>query len=242
MENKIVIANLKMNFTVGELANYLKGVGDIESPNLVICPTSIYVPYFLNKKFKVGLQNIFYKDEGAYTGEISPKQASSMGVQYVIIGHSERRTILEEKDSLINEKVKAALNNKIIPIFCIGETIEQKSMLRTNRVLAQQILTGLRDIKKEDFEKLYIAYEPVWAIGTGEVPTNLEIEKIVEYIKSVVSEHFGYENVKVLYGGSVNEKNIVELEKVPNLSGYLVGGASLYSDKLKMIINKVVKA
>lgn len=239
---KIVVANLKMNLNIGEISNYLKEINEkIESPNVVICPTSIYIPYFLNKNFSVGIQNIYSKNEGAFTGEISPRQAISMGIRYAIIGHSERRNYFEEKDSMINEKVKASLEQKITPIFCIGETIEQKSMLRTERVLKQQILMGLRDMKKDDLEKVYIAYEPVWSIGSGEIPTNLEIERIVEYIKLIVSKEFDYSDIKVLYGGSVNEKNISELNQIKNLSGYLVGGASLDPNKLLSIVNEVIK-
>lgn len=240
-KNKLVVANLKMNLTISEINDYLKFINkEINNPNVVICPTSIYIPYFLKQGYQVGLQNSFYESEGAYTGEISPKQAISMGVRYTLIGHSERRTHFTETDEFVNKKIKETLKYKMVPIMCVGETIEQRSLLRTERILKRQIVNGLREIDVSDLNNVYIAYEPVWAIGSGEVPSNEEISRVVDYIKAVVFEELGYDNIKVLYGGSVSDENIGELNKINNLSGYLVGGASLVPSKLVTIINEVI--
>ena len=224
---RIVVGNLKMNFTAEEVSDYLKQInGKIGTNRVVICPTSLYIPYFLKQDYLVGIQNTFVHEEGAYTGEISPKQAASMGVAVTILGHSERRRYFEEKDSLLNEKVKEAIKQNLKVILCIGETIEERNMLRTDKVLKKQIMGGLRNLEKDMFDNVILAYEPVWAIGTGEVPTKKEIEKTVGYIKSVVQDVYDYEDIPVLYGGSVTEKNIKDLVKIENLSGFLVGGAS----------------
>lgn len=243
MENrKIVVANLKMNMIVSDVSNYLKEVNDkIVSDRVIICPTSIYVPYFLQNKYKVGLQNTFLRSEGAYTGEISPKQASSMGITFTIIGHSERRMYFDENEITINKKILEALKYHLKVILCVGETLEEKNLLKTKQVLRRQIVRALTHISEEELENIIIAYEPVWAIGTSKTPTNDEIEKNIEYIKNVVNEKYSNTDIKVLYGGSINDKNINELNKIKNVSGFLVGGASLDPNKLFKIIEEVIE-
>lgn len=240
--NKIVIANMKMNMTISEISDYLKIVNnEVTSPRVVFCPTAIYTPYFLKQKYRVGLQDTFIHGSGAYTGEISPAQAASMGIKYTIIGHSERRSYFKENDSLINKKIHEAIKNNLGVILCIGETIEERNLLKTNRVLKRQILNCLRGIEEEMFNNIVIAYEPVWSIGTGLVPDNKEIKITVDYIKMLVKEYRNYDDVKVIYGGSVDDKNIQSLNSIDNIFGFLVGSASLNPDKLLKIIEEVIK-
>lgn len=237
MENKLIIANHKMNMDAKEVNNYLKELGKIDNRNVVICPASIYIPYFLKKKFKVGIQNTFIHDKGSYTGEISPKQAKSLGVSYTILGHSERRIYLDETDTFINKKVLEALNNKLKVILCIGETLEEKNMLKTDRILKRQVINALRDV--EQIDNVIIAYEPVWAIGTGVVPTSSEISSTISYIKTIIDNLYPDNNVKIIYGGSVTEKNIKSLNKIKEVDGFLVGGASLDTKAFLKIIEVV---
>lgn len=239
MANKrIVIGNLKMSMSTSDVNAYLKDISKLENKQVVICPTSLYIPYFVKHGFYVGIQNVYKENNGAYTGEVSPSQAYTMGIRYALVGHSERRNYFKETNELINEKVKACLNNKLKVVLCIGESAEEKSMLRTNRVLKKQLMTCLDGIK--DIKNIFIAYEPIWAIGTNVTPTNDEIRTVVSYIKQVVYD-LTNEDVAVLYGGSVNDKNINTLNKIDNIAGFLVGGASTDYKKFKTIIEEVTK-
>lgn len=231
-----------MNLNIEEISEYLKVINkEVSSKRVIFCPTSIYIPYFLKHDYSVGIQNTFMHDSGAYTGEVSPKQAALMGINYTILGHSERRIYFKETDTLIAEKVKDAIKNNLGVILCIGETLEEKNLLKTNRILKRQIINSLRDLDKEMLDNIVIAYEPVWSIGSGKVPSNKEIEATTEYIKMIVKESKEYDNIPVLYGGSVNEKNIKELNKIKNLFGFLVGGASTDTNKILPIITEVLK-
>ena len=236
MKSFLVVANLKMNLSAKELVKYLYKVNQYQGNNLVICPTSIYIPYFLKHSYKVGVQNIFYENEGSYTGEISPLQASSLGIEYAIIGHSNRRNLFHETDLDINKKIIKCLENKIKVIVCVGETLEEKNMMKTSRVLKKQIMTNLRGIK--DLSNVYIAYEPVWAIGSNQVPSNQDIKDTINYIKELVLEFNQYEDIKVLYGGSIDENNIELIKKIPNIDGILLGNSALDTEKLFSILEK----
>lgn len=240
--NKVVVANLKMNLNIEEISEYIKfAEKEFNDKKIIICPTSIYVPYFLKKGFSVGLQNVFHEDKGEFTGEVSPQQASLLGVKYVIIGHSERRRIILEDDEIIEKKVLSSIKNNLGVILCIGETLEEKNMLKTNRVLKRQIVNVLKHVEPEMLNNVVIAYEPLWAIGSGLIPENKDIEGIANYIKGIVLELTGYNDIKVLYGGSVNEKNIKDLSKIKNISGFLVGGASLDPKRIAKIVEEVKK-
>ncbi len=243
---KIVVANMKMNMTASEIDEYLKVINKkISNENVVICPTNIYIPYFLKQNYSVGIQNVFFKNSGTFTGEVSPKQAKSLGIKYAIIGHSERRMYFDETDDFINKKVIEALDNKLKVILCIGESLEEKNLLKTDKILKKQLINGLKNVKVEDLENVIIAYEPIWSISDGVnpslIPTNDIIEKTIFYIKSIVLSEFDVNDINVLYGGSVNDKNIKELDKICNISGYLVGGASLDPKKLLGVIKEVYK-
>lgn len=239
-KNKLIVANHKMYMNPNEVGEYLKGIiGKITTSNIIICPSSIYVPYFLKHKFSVGVQNICGENEGAYTGEISAKQVSEFGIKYSLVGHSERRIYFDEDNDLINKKIKNLLEHNIHPILCIGETNEEKNLLKTNKILKSEIVSCLKDIKPEDFDKIIIAYEPIWAIGTNRIPTMEEIKNNVKYIKEMVNKIYKAE-VKVLYGGSVNTNNIEKLNKISCLDGFLIGGSSTKAKEFLSIIEVVV--
>ena len=197
-------------------------------PHTLICPMAQMVK---KTKIEVGAQNCHHQnDYGALTGSINAKMIKGVGANYVILGHSENRQ-RGETDKLINLKIKTALKNNLKVIFCIGETIKEKKNKKTNQVLSRQLKLGLRGLK---FNKnLIIAYEPVWAIGSGMIPTSEDLFKTINFIKSKVKK-----SVKVLYGGSVNDKNITELKTINNIDGYLIGGASQNSKKFIDIIKK----
>ncbi len=240
--DKLVVGNMKMNLLASDVSLYLKEFHfDEQQDQVVICPSTIYIPYFLKQPYKVGIQNLFFRDKGAYTGEISVSQAASLGIDYAIIGHSERRIYFKESDQDINKKIISALKYGFHIILCIGETAEEKGLLKTARVLKRQLLNDLRNVEKEFFSQIIIAYEPVWAIGNDVTPTMVEIEETVQYIKGIILQYFGYEDIKVLYGGSVNSKNIEELNQIPNVSGFLVGGASINAEEFLKIIEVAVK-
>ncbi len=235
---KIVVANLKMNFTLAEVADYLEKVKEIEDDNLIICPSFIYLPYFTKKTFKVGAQNCFYENKGAFTGEISPTQLKSTGVDYVIIAHSERRHFFQENNEIIRKKVQAALGADLRVIYCLGETEAEKNSGQTIPVLEAQLKIIFDDFDNEQKDKIMIAYEPVWAIGTGNVPKTSELEKTLQYLKEKLKTTKDLE-IKVLYGGSINENNIAELAQIKNLDGFLIGGASNDPSSLRIMLNKV---
>lgn len=230
MTNKLMIANLKMNLEKTDISNYIKKLNNhTNNKNIVICPTSIYIPYFLKQEYSVGLQNVFYEENGAYTGEISPTQAKSMGIEYVIIGHSERRKYFNETNYIINKKIKKSLDSNLKIILCVGETTKEKNFSKTKKLLKKQIVEALKGIK--DLDNLIIAYEPVWAIGTNIIPTEQDIKNVIDYIKNILKD------MKVLYGGSINESNVENLKQIDNVDGFLIGGSSTNIDKFLKIID-----
>lgn len=238
MINKYVIANLKMNMTAKETSEYLKILDRVMFfSNVVICPTSIYIPYFLNHSYDVGIQNVYYEDKGQFTGEISPLQAKSMGIRYAIVGHSDRR-MMGEDDGVINKKIKKCLDNKMKVIFCIGETLEQREMLKTDKILKQQLIRGLRGLNSKQLRNVLIAYEPVWSVGTNDLPTNREIRDCIEYIKNICKTSLDTIPF-ILYGGSINEKNIMSLNEIENVDGFLIGAAACDANKLIKIIEVI---
>lgn len=242
MENKkIVVGNMKMNLTVGEIEDYVKILDEKEfNKQVILCPSSIYLPYFVGKTYGCGIQNVAAYKMGAYTGEVSAEQIASMNIDYTIIGHSERREYFGETDDIVKTKLELALAQENLKvILCIGEKLEERENGQTNDLLKRQIETALSQLDKTYFSRLVLAYEPVWAIGTGKVPTNQEIEDTITFIKKVVSNITDID-VMVLYGGSVNDQNIVELNAIPNVDGYLVGGASNKIEKFSKIIEVVV--
>lgn len=234
--NKLIVGNMKMNLTfdfIKEYINLMKG-----NNNFVICPSSIYIPYFVDSGFNVGIQNISEYGLGTYTGEVSVNQATSIGVKYAIVGHSDRRDYFHESDDVVNRKLRKSVSNNLISILCVGESLEEKMLGKTRERVKKQLLEDIDGVDSYYYKNLVIAYEPVWAIGTGKIPSNEEISDIVSYIKRTVNSNFGFIPL-VLYGGSINENNIEHLNSIDVLDGYLVGGACLRPEKFKKIIETV---
>jgi triosephosphate isomerase len=186
----------------------------------------------------LGAQNLYWEKEGAYTGEISADMLVSAGCQYVIIGHSERRQYFGETDETVNQKISAAITAKLIPVFCIGETEAERESGNTFSVLDKQVKDGLKEKVVEDLGSLVIAYEPVWAIGTGKTATSDQAQETHKYIRSLIADNFGTalaDSVRILYGGSVKPANVAELMAMPDIDGALVGGASLDAESFSQI-------
>ena len=182
---------------------------------------------------------MFFETKGAFTGEISPVMLKSCGVSYVILGHSERRTIFNETDEIINKKVKSALQYKLIPILCCGETLEERNLGIEKDIVEKQIRNTLDDISVNDIEKVIIAYEPIWAIGTGLTASSDDAENMIKFIREILYDIYGNlsENIRIQYGGSVKPNNIKDLMQKENVDGALVGGACLESTSFCELIN-----
>ncbi|RMD46245.1 MAG: triose-phosphate isomerase [Aquificota bacterium] len=252
----LVAANWKMHKTVGETLEYLEiflpSVKDLTNVEIMIAPpftalSSASIKLDAAKKegeynVRLGAQNMFYAEKGAFTGEISPIMLNELNVDYVILGHSERRHIFGEKDELINKKVVAAVESGLRPILCVGETLEEREQGKTLSVVERQVRKGLAGVEK-DMEFIDIAYEPVWAIGTGINATPEQAQEVHMFIRSLINEMSKGkdEKTRILYGGSVNEKNARELIKEPNVDGFLVGSASLDPERFYKIITEVLE-
>lgn len=227
----IVVLNHKSNLDKKEFMEYQNELKKIESSHqLVICPSQIYLNSIDLPTFDLGSQNVSSYHQGAYTGEIYAHQLKSLDVKYCLVGHSERRKYQRETNKDINEKIKRLLEEEITPILCIGETKEQKDSKRTKSVLLSELNECLSGINNND---IIIAYEPIWAIGTGITPTKDEVEDVLKEIKKV------YQKNKLIYGGSLNQENIVEFKTSDLIDGYLLGGLSLKPQELKDFISKI---
>lgn len=247
----LVIANWKMNpqglAEAKKLFNSVKrGMKNIKKVEVIICPPFIYLSSFKFQvsSFKIGAQDCFWEKEGAFTGEISSLMLKDLGCEYVILGHSERRKYFKETDELINKKLKAVIGAKMIPILCIGETQEQKNRGETEKILKKQIELGLRGVSSSKFQvsRVCIAYEPIWAIGTGNPCDVEEAQKIGLLIRKIISGIYNRalsKKLRILYGGSVNSKNAAGYIKESNLQGLLVGGASLVAEEFIKIAKTV---
>jgi len=247
----LIAANWKMNKTIKETKEYLeqflpKAEGYKDKVEIMIAPpyTSLCVAseYLSDSFVKLGSQNMFYEKRGAYTGEISPIMLKELNVKYVILGHSERRHILGEKDSLINKKVIAAIENGIRPILCVGETLEEREQGITYKVLEKQIRNALAGIENE-ISMLDIAYEPVWAIGTGVSATPEDANNSQKFIRELINElsHGRDKETRILYGGSVKGENAEKLIKEEFVDGFLIGTASLQPESFLSVLEKAVK-
>lgn len=234
---KLVIGNLKMNLISSEINDYINYFKDKKYDNVIFAPTSIYLSRFVHNGLTSASQDVGMENSGAYTGDISPVQLLSIGVKYSLVGHSERRKYYF--DSLnVAKKIKSLIDNKMIPILCIGETLSEKNDVGVEKILSEQIKNALLFVDKEKICDIIIAYEPVWSIGTGVIPTNEEIDETVSFVKSFIKKNYEC-NVKVLYGGSVNNNCIHELEKINSIDGYLVGGCSIKKEEFDKLINSV---
>ena len=215
----------------------------LDKVSVVVCPpfTVLGDVYRIIKDspVKLGAQDIFWEREGAFTGEISPIMLKDVGCSFVIIGHSERRKYFGEDNEIVNKKVKSALMEGLIPIVCVGEKLEERNLGKTLEVVDDQIKGALKDLKEEDLERVVIAYEPVWAIGTGINATPSQAEEVHSFIRKTIKELYSLDiskKILILYGGSVSPKNIEDLIKEEDIDGALVGGASLKSDSFAEII------
>ncbi len=234
---KLLVANWKCNPTSQKeskaiLSALKKNIKQLRKVEVVIAPPFVYLAQLgkVLPKAKKGAQNCFWADKGSYTGEISAKMLKDMGCHYVIIGHSERRNILEEGDRVINKKIKKVLEAKMRPILCIGEEKEDKHKGRTFKVLERQLREDLKDIKKKDLAKIIIAYEPVWAIGQGTPCEENQVMTVALFIKKTITRWANKktaEQIAILYGGSVDSENLLNYTKGLALDGFLVGGSSL---------------
>jgi triosephosphate isomerase len=248
MRRKVIAGNWKMNNDLKETQNLLSRLTSGISVNnlncdVIVCPafTSLFEAYTLLKdtKIKLGAQNMYFETSGAFTGEISAAMLKSVGCEYVILGHSERRNIFGETDELINNKIKKANASGLKPIFCVGELLEEREAGITEKVIEKQIRSGLKDISSEEMGNMIIAYEPVWAIGTGKTASPEQAEEVHKFIRSLINDKCGAsisENIIIQYGGSVNNKNARELLSQKDIDGALIGGASLKADSFIDII------
>lgn len=246
MRKKIVAGNWKMNKTPSEavkLAEMLKQYVDTDKLDVVFCVPAIDIIPVGNvikgTNIALGAENMYFEESGAYTGEISPAMLVDAGVKYVILGHSERRQYFAETDETVNKKVKKALEHGLTPIMCCGETLEQREQGITIDFVRMQIKCGLNGLTADEAVKVVIAYEPIWAIGTGKTATSEEAEEVCCAIRGVIREMYGdeaAENIRIQYGGSVNGKNAAELFAMKDIDGGLVGGASL-KEEFKDIVN-----
>lgn len=235
---KYLVCNFKNKLLKDDILKYNISLREIETKiKLVLCPTSIYLSYFNKSGYEIGVQDISSFMDRTITGEIEASQVKSLGATYVIIGHSERRIYKHEINIDFINKINNALENNLKVIYCIGETLSDKENGNTFQVLEKQISEVLNNVEIKD---IMIAYEPVWAIGTGNVPSVKEIKENIEFINDIIYEK--YENkLDILYGGSVNDENIGELCSIKGLSGFLVGGASLNVNKVKGMILEMEK-
>ena len=247
MRKAIIAGNWKMNKTVSEalkLVEELKPLVSDAKCDVVVCPPYICLDAVAKavkgSNIKVGAQNMHYEESGAYTGEVAPNMLKDIGIDFVIIGHSERRQYFNETDESINKKVKKAFEYGIIPIVCCGETLNERETNVTEEVLGKQIKLDLAGLEKSQVEKLVVAYEPIWAIGTGKTATDKQANDTIAYIRSVIAKMYGRETAektRIQYGGSVKPATIKAQMTQPDIDGALVGGASLKSEDFAKIVN-----
>ncbi len=243
----IIAGNWKMNMTPAETTDFMKAlapkVADVKEAKVVLCVPFVDIAAAVEAtkgtNIEIGAENVHMEEKGAYTGEISGKMLASCGVKYVIVGHSERRQYFGETDATVNGRAKAGLANGLKVIVCVGETLTEREQGVTFETVARQTKIALLGISAEDMKNIIIAYEPVWAIGTGKTATAEQAEEVCAYIRSVVASLYGAEVAEattVQYGGSMNAKNAAELLAMENIDGGLIGGASLKPDDFTVIV------
>lgn len=247
MRKPIIAGNWKMHKTINEAKSFVEEInGSIKETDVeaVIC-----APYTILKdlkevtkgtNIKVGAQNMHFEENGAFTGEISPLMLKELEIDYVIIGHSERRQYFNETDETVNKKVKKALEHSIIPIMCVGESLEQREAGDTKSIVKSQVEKGLQGIDHEDIKKIVVAYEPIWAIGTGKTASSEDANEVIAYIREViknVSSEDISEEIRIQYGGSVKPSNVEEIMNQSDIDGALVGGASLEPKDFIELVN-----
>ncbi|OGU56081.1 MAG: triose-phosphate isomerase [Ignavibacteria bacterium GWF2_33_9] len=248
MKSFLIAGNWKMNMLREATRNLIDGINtgleglNLDNVQILICPTftSLGLAQKLtnNSPLSLGAQNMHFEEKGAYTGEISPKMLIDSGCEYVILGHSERRQYFGEDNELLTKKIASAFVNNLIPVFCIGETLQERENNVTFKVLEYQ-LSLLSDFTTDELKTLVIAYEPIWAIGTGLTASEEQIYEVHSWIANYLQNKFGV-TIKILYGGSLNEKNAKEILSTEFVSGGLIGGASLDAEKFLSIIQTAI--
>ena len=249
MKKKVIVANWKMNLDMQESSIYLHKLSEKitahRSMEIILAPSTFTLQSLSlqinHRQFKLAAQNFYWRDHGAYTGEVAISQLRGI-VQYALVGHSERRNIFNETDKDVRAKVAAALRNNIRPILCIGETSDERNYNETDIVLNDQLLGGLANVSSEELTEVIIAYEPVWAIGTGNIALPDDIEKAVKTIRDQIKQLYGEKaskEIQVLYGGSIQPSSAADYANISGVDGLLVGGASLSLDKFSQIVEKV---
>ncbi len=251
MRTPLVAGNWKMNLLIDDsvkTASELKSlVADVSTVEIVVCPVFTALravsDALKGANVAVGGQNCYLKESGAFTGEISPQMLADAGCTWTIIGHSERRQYFGETDSLLNDKLRFALASGLKVMFCIGETLEERESGRMNDVLVRQVTEGLQGLTEADFARIAVAYEPVWAIGTGVTASPEQAEEAHAFVRELVRDQFGAtvaDGLRIQYGGSVKPDNAAELMAKPNVDGALVGGAALKADSFAAIVRAAV--
>lgn len=246
MRQALIAGNWKMNMDLEETREFFNDLKEYDLDSEVealICPpaTSLYLAHKESEGtgVRIGGQNMYYEDSGAFTGEISPLMLKSVGADYVIIGHSERRTYFEEADDEINKKLMAALGHGITPILCVGETLEERKEGKDKGIIKSQISRGVNGLSNEEISRLVIAYEPIWAIGTGSTASSEDASTMIGYIRKLFKEMYGdcADKARILYGGSVKADNIRDFMAEEDIDGALVGGASLKAESFASLVN-----
>ncbi len=252
-EKPFLAGNWKMHKTIPEAVEMVKALKE-ESPQLTDAELVVIPPYTMLSEVKkviegstiqLGAQNIFWEEKGAFTGEVSPPMLKDAGCQYVTIGHSERRQYFGETNETVNKKIKAALAHELTPIMCIGESLEEREKGNTMDKVETQINSGLEGLGKDEIRRIVIAYEPIWAIGTGVTATPSQAEEVHSFIRKKLTEKYGNEIASyaiILYGGSVKPANTYSILKENNINGALVGGASLEADSFIQITKEAIRA
>ncbi|SFQ01211.1 triose-phosphate isomerase [Caldicoprobacter faecalis] len=246
MRKPIIAGNWKMHKTPSQtvsLINELKPLVKDAQVEVVVCPPFVCLPAakeaLAGSNIKLGAQNMHWEEQGAFTGEVAPGMLKELGVEYVIIGHSERRQYFGETDEMVNKKVLSAVAHNLIPIICVGETLEQREQGSTEQVVDRQTRAALKGLSPEVADRVVIAYEPIWAIGTGKTASSDDANEVIGYIRKVVGEVLGSQaaqQMRILYGGSVKPENAAELMQMPEIDGGLVGGASLKAQDFAKIV------
>ena len=247
MRKKVIAGNWKMNMLPDETITYIDKLAELvkDTENeVILCVPYTDLFYALltaqNTNIKIGAQNMYFEEKGAYTGEVSPKMLKAINVEYVIIGHSERRQYFNETDETVNKKIKAAFEYGLKPIVCVGETLEQRESGKTTDIITKQTELALKGLTEKQVENTIIAYEPIWAIGTGKTATSEDANNSIKDIRNKIAQIYGQnvaDRVIIQYGGSVKAKNAKELFSMSDIDGGLVGGASLDPEEFSNIVN-----
>ena len=245
MRKKVIAGNWKMNMLPNDTIDFINAlepnVKESDSEIIICVPfTDLFyaISFCQGTNIHVGAQNVFYEDSGAYTGEVSAQMLKCINTEYVIIGHSERRKYFAETDEIVNKKVHKAIENGLKPIICVGETLEEREQGKAIEKITSQISEALKGLTKENLKNIIIAYEPIWAIGTGKTATKEDANEAIKAIRSKINEQFGTDDITILYGGSVKPENANELFQMSDIDGALVGGASLKASSFKAIIDE----